>query len=887
MRGWFKALASRIRGWRSAAEIDREFEQEMESHLALLTEENVRRGMLPDEARRTAHIRLGGIAQLRETNRELRGLPLVEEFVQDARYGFRSLRRNPAFTAVAVLTLALGIGANTAIFSVVDAVLLKPLPYPDSHRLFFIFEQRERDARVQTGWSWQNFVDLRAASRDFSELAASSRHELTVTGHGDPAVVTVTAVTPELFPLLGAQPMAGRLFAPADAAPGAPATLVLSENVWRGQFQSDPRILGSAIDIDRRPFTVIGILPESFRASARPRNNQIWIPIAQDPLFGPWMPNRGGHWLAVTGRLKPGISPQQAQADLDGIGARLASEFPGENTGWQIRMIPLEELVVGDVRPALLLLWGAVGVVLLIACVNIAGLLLARATTRTREIAVRSTLGAGRARLVRQLLAESVVLGLLGGVAGIGLAYWGVHALGSLVSQNLPQFHPIRVDSQALLFALGLSVIASCIFGMAPAFLGARQGIEASLRESGARAGESRASRRARGLLASAETALAMVLLVAAGLLLRSYAAMSAANPGFSSEHVVKMNFSLYSNRYSSPQDWLNFTNQLLSRLHAQPGMQDSALALPTPIADQQVNVVFDIVGAPALAAGTSRAADFFAVSPDYFHVMAIPLLSGRALSEGDVMSAPRVTLISQSLARAYFPHENPIGHELRFAFGNDSSAPRVIVGIVGDVRTVSPGLEPGPAVYVPFAQSPFPGSDLVVRTSLDAATVVAAVRREVGQLDSQVAVSDVAKLPGAIETSLDLPRFRTLLLALFAAMALLLAATGTFGVISYSVSRRTQEIGIRVALGASRSAILRMVMGETLGLTLAGVAVGVPCALLAARLVRHMLFGVTPNDRITLLAVALTLIAAAILAGYVPLRRAMSVDPLHALRHE
>ena len=681
--------------------------------------------------------------------------------------------------------------------------------------------------------------------------------------------------------------MAGRLFLPADGNPGAPATVILSESLWRGLFQSDPRILGSSIDLDRRPFTVVGILPQTFRTAAPPRRNQLWIPMAQDPLFGPWMAKRSGHWLGMIGRLKPGVSAAQAQAELDAIGARLAGQFPGDDGGWLIRMTPLQDLVVGDVRPGLVMLCGAVGLVLLIACVNIAGLLLARATARSCEIAVRATLGAGRARIVRQLLAESAVLGLLGGLAGIGLAYWGVHALSSLVSQNLPQINPVRVDSAVLVFALALCGVASCSFALAPAFFAASLGFQTSLREGAPRAGESRASRRARSVLAAVETAMAVVLLVASGLLLRSYFTMTDTRLGFAADHVVKANFSLYSARYSGPQQWLDFTNALLARLHSEPGLRDSALVVPTPIADVGISVVFDIVGSPAIAPGASRAADYAAVSPGYFHVMGIPLVAGRAFDARDTMDAPRVTLISQALARVYFPDRNPIGQQLRFAFGRDSDAPRLIIGVVGDVRNVAPAVDTAPMVYVPFAQSPFPGSDVVVRSSLDTSAVVAALRRDIGQMDPDLALSDVAGLPDAIHTSLEAPRFRTLLLALFAGVALVLAATGIFGVISYSVSRRTQEIGIRVALGASRGTILRMVMGETLGIAFSGVMLGIPCALVASRLLKHMLFGVLAGDPATLAVVALTLVIAAVIAGYVPVRRAMRVDPLHALRHE
>ncbi len=887
MLAWIRALGGRLRAWLSPGRVDREFASELESHLEMLAEENVRRGMVPEEAKRAARIRLGGMEQFVEANRELQGLPILEEFVQDARYGFRALRRNPGFTAVAVLTLALGVGANTAIFSVVDAVLLKPLPYAHSEALVNVFQERERDASVKTGWSYANFAELREQNHLFSEVAGAQHHQLTLTGRGEPAVVGTSAVTPELFTVFGTSPLAGRVFRPADGKPGAAPVVILSESLWRGLFHGDPQAVGSSINLDKRPFTVVGIMPEAFRFPLAADSEQLWIPLVQDPLFGPWMPRRGGHWLQVTGRLKPGVSAQQAQAELDTINARLAREDPDQNSGWVIRTAPLQEMIVWNVRPALVMLSGAVVLVLLIACANIASLLLARATTRSREIAVRRTLGAGRGRIVRQLLSETAVLGLLGGAAGMALAYWGVHALGSLLPPSLPRVNAIRVDSAVLGFALAVTAIASCLFGLAPAFSAANAGLQPSLREGDLRAGESSASRRARSVLAAAETALAMVLLVAAGLLLRSYSKMTAVNPGFAAEHVLKVNIALYSAEYSTPQEWLAFLDDLLGRIQAEPGMQDAALVVPTPIADGYINLGFDIVGAPALTASSSRTADYVAASPNYFRVMGIPLLAGRGFDQRDVMSAPRVTLISQAMARVYFPDRDPLGQQLRFAFGSDSNAPREIIGIVGDVRDIAPGAEPKPMMYVPFAQSPFPGSDVLVRSTLDAAVVVGAIRRDVAQRDRDLAVSDVAQMPDAIESSLAQPRFRTLLLGLFAAMALTLAATGIFGVISYSVSRRTQEIGIRMALGASRGAILRMVLGETLGLALAGVVLGVPSALLAARLVGHMLFGVSPSDPATLAVVAFALVASAMVAGYVPVRRAMLVDPLVALRHE
>jgi predicted permease len=880
-------LASRIRTWLSPRAVDQDFEREMESHLELLAQENMQRGMAPEAAKRAARIRLGGITQLKETNRELRGLPILETFLQDARYAFRMLRKNPGFTAVAVFTLALGIGANTAIFSVVYATLLKPLPFAQSEQLFNVFQEQSQDATKQTGWSYANFAELREQNHIFSEMAGSQFHQLTLTGRGEPVLVDTSVVTPELLSLLGERPLAGRFFSRDDGKPGAPPVAILSEALWRGPHAADPNIIGSSINLDKRSFTVVGVMPATFHFPLAAKSEQLWIPLVQDPFFGSWMDRRSGHWLRVTGRLKPGVSITQARAELDALGARLAQEFPAENTGWVIRMVPLQDMIVENVRPALLVLLGAVGLVLLIACANIANLLLSRATSRAREIAVRTTLGAGRGRIIRQLLSETAVLSVLGGVVGIALAFWGVQALSSLLPPSLPRVNAIRVDHSVLGFALFLSAFATCAVGLIPAFLVANFNLQANLREGGGRSGESGHARRARSALAAAEIALAMVLLVAAGLLMRSFSKLTAMSPGFEVQHMLKAEISLPRFQYSTPQQWSTFSDELLTRIQAGPGMRDSALAIPMPLADGFINLGFDIVGQPPLSAAESRTANYVAVSRDYFRVMGIPLLAGRLFDQRDLMSAPRVSIVSKAMARIYFPNQDPIGKKLSFAFPPDTGEAREIVGIVGDVRDVALGNDPGPMMYVPYAQAPFPGAVLVVKSALSPASVAAAIRKDVAKIDKDLPVSDIATMAEIVDASVAQPRFRTLLLALFAAMALILAATGIFGVISYSVSCRTHEFGIRVALGASRAAIVRMVSRETFMLTWAGLAVGIPSALAASRLIGHMLFGVSASDPFTLLATALALGAVAALAAYVPVRRAIRVDPMEALRHE
>jgi putative ABC transport system permease protein len=882
-----KAFPSRIRGWFSRGDADQEFDRELVTHLEMLTDEHVRQGMAPEAARRAARVRLGGVTQLKEVNRELQGLPAIQMFFQDARFAVRMLRRNPGFTAVAVLTLALGIGANTAIFSVVHAVLLKPLPYSKADQLFNVFEAKSQDGIAGTGWSYPNFTELRDQNGIFSEMAGSQKHQLTLTGRGEPSVVDTSVVTAEFFSLFGEKPLTGRMFVSDDGKRGAAPVVMLSEALWRGFFGGDPKIIGSSISLDKRPFTVVGIMPSAFRFPQLTKTEQLWIPLVQDPLFGSWIDRRQGHWLQVTGRLKPGMSIAQAQAELNAIGASLAKDFPAENGGWQIRMVSLQDMIVGEVKSPLFVLLGAVGLVLLIACANIANLLLTRATSRAREIAVRTALGAGRARIVRQLLSETAVLGLLGGVAGIALAYWGVHVLSSLLPPSVPRVNDIGVDYWVLGFALLLSLVASCMFGLAPALASAKANLQASLREGGGRSGESPGRRRARSLLAAGEVALAMVLLVAAGLLLRSFGNLLSVSPGFDVQHVVKADISFPRFQYSTPQQWTAFADELLTGLQAAPGMKDSAVAVPRPIADGPINLGFDIVGNPPASAGTSRTANYVSVSPGYFRVMAIPLMAGRSFDRHDIASAARVSVISQAMARIYFPNQDPVGKRLLFGFPPDGMVEREIVGIVGDVRDVALGQDPGPMMYVPFAQAPFWGANVVVRSTLSPSSVAMAIRQEVQKLDKDLPVTDVAMMPDLLEASLAQPRFRTFLLGLFAAMALVLAATGIFGVISYSVSCRTNEIGVRVALGASRGTILRMVLRETLVLTFLGLALGVPSALAASRLVGHMLFDVSTYDPATLVIVALALAAVATLAGYVPARRAMRVDPIVALRSE
>ena len=806
---------------------------------------------------------------------------------QDARYGARMLRKNPGFTAVAVLTLALGIGANTAIFSIVNAVLLRSLPYPDPHQLVLMFNVPLQQPDALSGLSYRDFALCREQNRVFSEMAGNAFHDLTLTGADEPSIVNAAAVTPEIFPLLNAKPLAGRTLLPEDGKQGAAPVAVLNENLWRSRFGSNPTLIGQSIMLDKRSFTVVGILPASFRYPDGAPRQDVWISVAQDPLFGPRISEPGVRLVVGIGRLKPGVSLTQAQAEMNILGARLAKEFPAQDSGFTIRIEPYRQVVVGNVKSALLILLGAVGLLLLIACANIANLLLSRGTSRAREIAVRIALGAGRARIVRQLLTESALLGLLGGLAGVLLAASSVWSLRPFLPADVIQISPIHVGGPVLAFALLLSLAAVLAFGLAPALLAMASNLQTNFKEGGERTGQ-RGGQRVRSFLAIAEISLAMVLLVAGGLLMRSFALVTSVNPGFDPTNVIEAEVSLPQFQYSMPQQWTAFSNELLARLHAQPGLRDSALAAPLPMDRQgQANLGFSIVGDPPLLPGKSNTADYTTVSPDYFRVMRIPLLRGRFFSEQDSPSNPNVAIISETLARRYFPNQDPIGRQMRFGFPPNSNVSREIIGVVGDLRDVALSRKPGPMMYVPFAQAPLYGGEVVVRSSLSASSVAAGIRQTVQSIDKDLPVTDVQSFPEAVGASVAQERFRTLLMSSFSGIALILAAVGIFGVISYSASQRTHEIGIRMALGAQQRTVLRLILGQGAKLALLGLGAGAVAALLLTRLMASLLYGVSATDPLTFGTVAIVLLGVAVTACYIPAHRAMRVDPMVALRHE
>jgi putative ABC transport system permease protein len=806
---------------------------------------------------------------------------------QDARYGARLLRKNPGFTAVAVLTLALGIGANTAIFSIVNAVLLRSLPYPDSNQLVLMFNVPLQQPDALSSISYRDFTLCREQNRVFSEIAGNAFHDLTLTGADEPSIVNAAAVTPEIFPLLNAKPLAGRTLLPEDGKQGAAPVAVLNENLWRSHFGSNPTLIGQSITLDKRSFTVVGILPASFRYPDGAPRQDVWISVAQDPLFGPLISQPGARLVVGIGRLKPGVSVTQAQAEMDTLGARFAKDFPAQDSGFTIRIEPYRQAVVGNVKSALLILLGAVGLLLLIACANIANLLLSRGTSRAREIAMRMALGAGRARIVRQLLTESALLGLLGGFAGVLLAASSVWSLRPFLPSEVIQISPIHVGGAVLVFALLLSLVAVVAFGLAPALLAAPSNLQTNFKEGGDRTGQ-RSGQHVRSCLAIAEISLAMVLLVAGGLFMRSFALVTSVNPGFDSTNVTEAEVSLPQFQYSTPQQWTAFSNELLARLHAQPGLRDSALAAPLPMDRQgQASLAFSIVGNPPLAPGESDSADYTTASPDYFRVMRIPLLRGRFFSEHDTASNPNVAIISETLARRYFPNQDPIGRQMRFGFSPNSNVPREIIGVVGDLRDAALSRKPGPMMYVPFAQAPLYGGEVVVRSSSSASSIAAGIRQTVHSIDKDLPVTDVESFPDAVGASIAQERFRTVMMSSFSGIALILAAVGIFGVISYSASQRTHEIGIRIALGAQQRNVLLLILGQGARLALLGLGIGAAAALPLTHLMAGLLYGVSGTDPLTFGTVGIVLFGVAVTACYIPARRAMRVDPMVALRHE
>jgi predicted permease len=811
----------------------------------------------------------------------------MESWLTDLRYGLRTLAKSPGFTLVALLTLGLGIGANAAIFSVVQGVLLRPLPYQEPERLVRVFHTHAEQGVMDGAFSPQDFDDLArelAGPRGpWERLGAyfftPGLSGLTLTGEGEPRRLEAAMVGAGFFPALGVEAARGRTLRPEENVPGADRVVMLSDRLWRRSFGADPRIVGGTLRLDGEAYTVAGVMPPSFQFPAR--EVDVWAPIsliAEDDI-----PHRRSlRWMHVVGRLRPGTSLARADAQTDALLARLAAAYPGSNEGWSAgRILPLHEALVGDVRPALVVLLAAVAGVLLIACANLANLLLARATTRGRELAVRAALGAGRRRLVRQLLIESVVLALAGGALGLLLAVWGVDALVALAAGDLPRPDEVGPDAGVVAFTFALSLLTGLAFGLLPAFRASRLAdLHGVLKEGGRGGGGGRGRSLARNGLIVAETALAVVLLVGAGLMLRSFRALLDVDPGFRAENVLSLSLTFPDTTDAEP-DRMAVRDEVVRRVEALPGVIAAGGAKTMPLAGGGEPYGYTVPGRSGALAEVQPQAGVFIVTPGYFRALGIPVLAGRAFNDRDGEEHPAI-VVNRALARQVWPGEPAVGKALMLG-----EFRLEIVGVVGDVRSAGLAADPGSAVYVPSTLAPRSTMKLFVRTASDPLALAGAVREAIWQVDRDLPISEVAALPQVVAADVARPRFLSVLLTLFGALALTLAAIGLYGVVAYGVGQRTHEIGIRMALGAGRARVLRNVVGQGMRWTLLGLALGLAGAFAATRLLAGLLFGVAPTDAVTFAGVALLLAAAAALASWVPARRAAATDPLTALRSE
>ncbi len=872
--------------------VAQDLDKEIRSYLDLVAEEKARSGMDRDEALRQARRELGGVEQLKENVRDVRVGAATDNLVQDLRYGLRVLRRNPGFATTAILSLALGIGATTAIFSVVDAVVFKPLPFPTADRLV-----RIRSVIAATGHggvaSYPDFLDWRAQNHVFDGMGVFETEDFTFIGPREPLHLQGAVVSAQLFSLLGVTPAFGRSFLPRDDTPASANgtdPVVLSYGLWQREFGSDASVLGRIIQLGDRPFTVIGVMPPAFQFPIQAEPIELWTTIAADAGGGAnaITDQRGAHYLDVLGLLKPGIELSQAQAEMVTIASAMNKQHP-ENKPRSVRIVPEVQGLIGPIRTPLLVLLGAVSCVLLIVCVNVANLLLARATGRHKEMAVRTALGASRRRATCQLLTESVTLGLLGGGLGLALALESVRLLVRLLPAEIPRLHGVGLDARLLSFAFLISLLAGILFGLAPALQVSRISLTESLKGSRqSSSSEGKGHNRLRGALVVSEIALAVVLLLGAGLLIQSFLHLTRVDPGFDPHHVLT--FQLDSPAGKTALTPPAFFREVVARISAIPGVRSASAAASLPLMGDNITSSLEVEGQPT-PMGSRPSADFNAVEPNYFRTVGIALIEGRDFTERDDSKSTAVVIVNRTLARRFFPNQDPIGKHIRPGIGNGygpgEPPMREIVGLIADVKQSGLDAEAAPEAYAPLAQSPFLSMFIAVRTANDPRSTLKAAHRQVASLDKNEPIYHVETLDQYLAQSVLLPRLVTLLLSGFASLALLLACLGVYGVISYIVVQRTRELGIRMALGAEKGDVLRMIIGEGLKPALAGVAIGIAGTLKLTRLLSSLLYGVKPTDPLTFAAVSLILIGVALLACYIPARRAAKVDPMFSLRHE
>ena len=816
---------------------------------------------------------------------------------QDVGYGLRALRKSPGFALVALAALALGIGANTAIFSVVNTVLLRPLPFDRPEQLLMVWQTHPFGKKLgydQLPTSPADFADWRRAADAFEELSAMAGGSWNLTGAGAAERVSGARVSANLLRLLRVRPAAGRDFLPEEETYGRHRVVILGHGFWQRRFGGDPQVIGRTLTLDGDPYQIVGVMPKDF---SFPKGMGINPALGLDEDLALWTPlalpaaeaqRRGSHFIATVGRLRDGATAEQSRAQLAAVAKRLEEQYPRQSKDWGVTVNTLHEQAVGKSRPAILLLLGAVCFVLLIACANVANLLLARAAARRKEIAIRAALGAGRWRIVRQLLTESVLLSLLGGVAGALLALWGVDALVALSPGNIPRAAEIGIDARVLLFTLAVSLATGVVFGLAPALQSSRPDLSESLKEGGRGGAGSPGRQRVRSALVVAEVALALVLLAGAGLLVKSFVRLQNVNPGFDYKHVLTATIFLPDSRFTEDRQRADVYRQVLSRVRALPGVEAAGGVSQLPLGGEEEIDGLTIEGRPQPAGGENvLTAQFRVVSTDYFRALRIPLLKGRHFDEHDTGEAQGVMIVDETFARRYFPGEDPLGKRVDEQGSLTPKGYLTVVGVVAAVRHTSLDADPKPMMYVPSEQSPWHTMALTVRARTDPAALASAVRSEVAAVDPDVPLSKVGTLEEVFDRAVAPQRFNTLLLAAFAAAAVILAAVGIYGVIAYSVTQRSHEMGVRIALGAQGSDILRLVVGQAMAMTLLGVALGIAFALALTRTMKAMLFEVSPSDPAIFASVALLLTLVALAASYFPARRATKVDPLLALRYE
>ncbi len=802
---------------------------------------------------------------------------------QDIRYGLRMLAKSPGFTGVVVLTLALGIGANTAIFSVVSAVLLQPLPFSQPDRLVALRGVDSRTGETGRPLSYPDFADLRTQSQSLESAAAYDSSTSTLTGSGEPLHVEVGVVSANFLDVLRAKPMMGREFAATEDKAGTHVVL-LSHRMWKNKFGGDPKVTEKQVVLDGKPYAVAGVMPAEFQFPLDSQPMDLWMTMAVE---GEYQAERGSHYLSAIGRLKEGVTLAAANAETAEISARLAKQFPDTNGHMGMVLQPEKEALVGNVRPALLMVLGAVGFLLLIACANAANLLLARAAGRQREMAIRASLGAGKSRILSQLLTESVLVSLAGGTLGLLLAVWGTAALATLPSLGIPRLASAGVDARALAFALAVSVFTGILFGLVPAVHASRFNLLGSLKEGGRTATEGTGGSRMRALLVISQVSLAVVLLIGASLLIESMFHLLHESPGFDPQGVLAFNLDLPDARYGKPEQSADFFKELLGRIRTVPGVKDASAVMPLPLSENSLRTSFEIEGRPMAKSDLPRTF-IRAVGLDYFKAMRIPLLAGREFTERDDRHAPHVIIINQTLARKFFPNESAIGKHMKPGMSAGKTDSRCeIIGVMGDVKHRNLWQPPDPESYVPYDQNPIGAMDMVVRTEGDPMTLLPAMRAQVLALDAELPIYKAQRMEDYVAASVAQRRFTGLLCSIFAGAGLLLAVIGLFGVMAYSVAQRTHEIGVRVAVGAEKADILQMILREGMAITLAGIGIGLLGAFGLSSILKSQLFGVSATDPLTFLGVIMALAVVALAACYIPARRATRVDPMVALRYE